>query len=336
MSVANPVSGGQRPLLSVVFSLRNEEDVLAELFDRLYKVLDPLDLDFELVFVNDASTDRTREMLEERCRTDGRVKLINTSRRFGVIRCFLAGFRHARGDAMVYMDADLQDPPELIPTLVEQWRAGADVVHTTRTQRLGEHPVKMWITRMAYQVINAVSDIDIPVDTGNFKLVSRRALDHVLSIEEQDPFLRGLMIWVGFKQVHVPYVRQARHAGETHYPLLKSLNPAGSFITGVISFSSAPLYFALILGLTVSAGSFFYLLWIVATRLMGMHQPGWPAIMVTMLFLGGTILFTIGVLGLYVGKIYNHIKGRPHYVVESTMGFENDRKDAADGRIKTR
>ncbi|MBF0137037.1 MAG: glycosyltransferase family 2 protein [Magnetococcales bacterium] len=313
-----------RLFLSVVFSLRNEEDVLHELFSRLYNTLDSLDLRYELIFVNDDSTDRTLEILREHAARDERVKVINTSRRFGVIRCFLAGFRYARGDALVYMDADLQDPPELIRTLVEKWREGADVVHTTRTKRHGEHPVKMWLTRKAYQIINFVADIEIPVNTGNFKLLSRRVVEQILAIDEQDPFLRGLVIWVGFKQVYVQYERQARHSGTTHYPLLRSANPTRSFVTGVISFSSAPLYFALVMGLLVSVGSFFYLIFVIVTRMMfGWHQPGWPAIMVTMLFLGGTILFTIGVLGLYVGKIYNHIKGRPLVVIESTVNVEH-------------
>ncbi|MBF0175385.1 MAG: glycosyltransferase family 2 protein [Magnetococcales bacterium] len=312
------------PLLSVVFSLRNEEDVLHELFSRLYKTLDQLKLRYELVFVNDDSTDRTLEILKEHAAKDPRVKIINTSRRFGVIRCFLAGFRYARGDALVYMDADLQDPPELIATLVEKWREGADVVHTTRTKRLGESPMKMWLTRQAYRIINFVADIKIPIDTGNFKLLTRRVVEQILSIGEQEPFLRGLVVWVGFKQVYVPYERQPRYSGETHYPLFGSINPTRSFVTGVISFSSAPLYFALVMGLMVSAGSFFYLVFVVVTRLLyGWHQPGWPAMMVTMLFLGGTILFTIGVLGLYVGKIYNHIKGRPLVVIESTVGVED-------------
>jgi dolichol-phosphate mannosyltransferase len=237
----------------------------------------------------------------------------------------MAGFRHARGDAVIYMDADLQDPPELIPTLVEKWQNGAEVVHTTRTRRKGEHPVKMWLTRQAYRIINWVSDIDIPANTGDFKLLSRRALDHLLLLEENDPFMRGLARWIGFKQEQVFYEREARYAGTTHFSLLRSLNPIREFVRGLTSFSSLPLYFALVVGFAVSMGAFAYLLYILFTRLfLGMHLPGWPAIMVTMLFLGGTILFTIGVLGIYVGRIHREIKRRPPYIIESVVGFDRD------------
>ncbi|OSM05200.1 glycosyltransferase family 2 protein [Magnetofaba australis] len=315
----------QPQLLSAVFSMRNEEGVLDELIARMRAALDPVEnLDYELIFVNDDSTDRSLEILTAYAAEDKRIKVINTSRRFGVIQGNLAGFRHAKGDAIVYLDADLQDPPELIPTLIEKWREGAEVVHTTRTHRHGENPVKMAITRGAYRVINFFSEIEIPMDTGNFKLISRRAMDELLKIKEQEPFLRGLVCWVGFKQEFVYYERQARYAGVTHFALLRSFNPTRSFVSGVIAFSTIPLYFALLLGMLVSSGSFAYLLYIIVTRLTGMHQPGWSAIMVTMLFLGGVILFTIGVLGVYIAQIYANVQGRPQYIIDNKINLDED------------
>ena len=316
---------GTNPLISVVLSFRNEEAVIPELISRLNRVMLSLSFDFELLFVNDASTDGSLGLLVRATETNPRIRIITMSRRFGVAPCVIAGFRHARGDAVIYMDADLQDPPELIPELVEKWRAGADVVHTTRTNRKGENAFKMWLTQKAYQVINLASDINVPENTGDFKLLSRRAVDEVLNLNEYDPFLRGLSLWVGFKQAFVYYEREARFAGETHYSLLRSLNPVREFVRGLTSFSSIPLYFALVMGFMVSVGAFLYLLYIVYTRVfLGMHLPGWPAIMVTMLFLGGTILFTIGVLGIYIGRIHQEIKRRPHYIIESKIGFGDD------------
>lgn len=312
-------------LLSVVFSFWNEEEVLPDLIKRVRKTLDSTDLEYELIFVNDTSTDGSLELLTKYREQDERIKIINMSRRFGGAPCVMAGLRHARGDAVIYMDADLQDPPELIPTLIQKWKEGAEVVHTTRTKRRGESAFKMWLTKQAYRAINFVADIDIPENTGDFKLLSRRAVDEVVRLNEHDPFMRGLVRWVGLKQVQVFYERELRFAGETHYSLLRSLNPAREFIRGLTSFSSLPLYFALFLGLLVSVGAFTYLVYIIITSVFfGMHLPGWPALMVTMLFLGGTTLFAIGVLGIYIGRIHQDIKNRPNYIVESTIGFEDD------------
>ena len=310
-------------LLSVVLSFRNEQEVLDELIRRLRQTLDPLDGDYELIFVNDASTDGSLELLLKYNQKDRKIKVINMSRRFGCAPCVMAGLRHAKGDAVMYMDSDLQDPPELIPKLLEKLSEAAEVVHTTRTRRSGEGVFKMWLTRRAYRIINSVADIDIPENMGDFKLLSRRAVNELIRLNEYDPFMRGLVRWIGFKQAWVPYERDARFAGKTHFSLLRSLNPMKEFIRGLVSFSELPLYFSLFLGFLVSVGAFIYLLYIIVTRVfLDMHQPGWPAIMVTMLFLGGIILFTIGILGLYIGKIHHEIKGRPPYIVESKIGFD--------------
>ena len=192
--------------------------------------------------------------------------------------------------------------------------------------------LKIWLTKQAYRIINVLSDIDIPENTGDFKLLSRRAVDEVMRLHECDPFMRGLVRWIGFKQVQVFYERQPRFAGKTHFSLLRSTGPIKEFIRGLTSFSELPLYFALVLGFLVSAGAFAYLIFIIVTKLAGTHLPGWPASMVAMLFLGGTILFAIGILGLYVGRIHRDIRSRPPYIIESKIGIgetaANGRKDS--------
>jgi glycosyltransferase involved in cell wall biosynthesis len=312
-------------LLSVVFSFKNEAPVIPELIRRTELVLSKIDWDYELIFVNDASTDASLEVLLTMRDNNKRIKIITLSRTFGVTPGIIAGMKHAKGDAVVYMDADLQDPPELLPALMQKYKEGFDVVHTTRTGRKGENPLKMWITKRAYRIINFFSEIDIPENTGDFKLISRRAADQLLKLHEYDPFMRGLARWVGFKQAFVLYERLPRFAGKSKFSLLSSLNPIKEFIRGVTSFSEIPLYLSLFLGFFVSIGAFFYLLKIIIERVfLRIHNPGWPAIMVTMLFLGGTILFMIGVLGIYLGKIHSAIKQRPPYIIESAIGFSNN------------
>jgi dolichol-phosphate mannosyltransferase len=210
----------------------------------------------------------------------------------------------------------------LIPTLLQKYKEGFDVVHTTRTKRKGENPIKMWITRRAYNVINFFSEIPIPENTGDFKLISRRAVDQLLKLNECDPFMRGLVRWIGFKQVSVLYEREARFAGKTKFSLLKSLNPGKEFIRGITTFSERPLYLSLFMGFFVSFCAFVYLISIIIERVFfGMHRPGWPAMMVTLLFLGGIILIMIGVLGIYIGKMHIAVKNRPLYVIEKIIGF---------------
>lgn len=306
--------------LSVIFSFYNEEDVLDELIRRVEAALDPLKIEYEMIFVNDLSTDKSLEILSRWAETDSHVKVLNMSRRFGVAPCLRAGLEYASGDAVVYLDADLQDPPELIPQMYEKYLAGADVVNMTRTERLGESAFKMWVTRMAYKIINLLSDIDLPINTGDFKLLSRRVVCEMVRLREQDPFMRGLTRWVGFKQETIYYRREARAGGKTHFPLL-SKGPVNEFRRGILSFSATPLYFALFLGLAVSLSAFLYLGVVLASKLLGYNLPGWTAIMATMLFLGGTILFTNGIMGLYIAQIYNNVKGRPGYIVESSIGI---------------
>jgi dolichol-phosphate mannosyltransferase len=310
-------------LISVIFSFRNEEANIPELLKQLYCVFEKLvnnDMDYELIFVNDDSTDRSFDILLQHRQKNDRIKVINMSRRWGVSPCVMAGLKEAKGDAVIYMDADLQDPPELIPVLIAKWQDGADIVHTTRTKRHGENALKMWLTHMAYKIINLVSDINLMTNTGDFKLLSRSVVDEVIRLDEDDPFIRGLTTWVGFQQTHVFYEREKRFAGDTHFPLF-SKGPIKEFLRGITAFSVLPLYFALIVGFIVSFGAFLYLIAVIVMFYLGWNLPGWSAIMVTMLFLGGTILFTIGVLGIYIGKIYKAIKKRPNFIIREKIGF---------------
>ena len=261
---------GSPPVVSVVLSFRNEAEVLPELLRRLTNVLASLRADYEVIFVNDASVDGSLALLTNAARTDGRLKVMTMSRPFGPAECALAGLAFSRGEAVVLMDADLQDPPELIPTLVARWREGADVVYTVRTVRHGESVLKSWLTRLAYRFLRVTANIDLPVEAGDFRLLSRRVVHELLKLPERSPYLRGLVAWVGFKQVPVPYERQPRFAGHTHFPVLRSVNPWRTLFSGLTSFSTAPLAALLPLGLALSAGC------CVAAAAIWIH-PSWRA-----------------------------------------------------------
>ncbi len=251
----------EQPFISVILSFRNEEEVLEELITRLRAVLNLLPIRYELIFVNDASTDHSLSILTEKAGQDKRIKIINMSRKFGVSECVFAGMEYAKGDAVIYLDADLQDPPELIPQLIEKWLNGTDVVYTVRSSRHGESPLKLALTKHAYRLIALVSDLGLPPEAGDFKLISRRVVKQLLELKERNPYLRGLVRWVGFKQEPVFYERKQRASGETHFPLFRNFfrdlltlrGPVGTFINGLTSFSNFPLLLFLLLGLLISA-----------------------------------------------------------------------------------
>jgi dolichol-phosphate mannosyltransferase len=314
-------SEAEGSLLSVVLSFRNEEEVLPELIQRLTASLEGAGIAYELVFVNDDSTDGSRALLEARLREDPHIKLINMSRRFGVAECVLAGMRHARGAAIVMMDCDLQDPPELLPELVRKWREGADVVYTVRASRAGEPRYKLVLTKWAYRLINAIANTDLPVEAGDFKLLSRRVAEELLRLDEKDPYLRGLVTWIGFRQVPVPYERQARAKGETHFPLFRSKGPFVTFVTGLTSFSMVPLTGFLVLGAAVCALALGGGLWALLRLLTG-GAAGLIAIGSVLLFVSGVQLVGLGIVGIYLGRVFNDVRNRPRYIVESTLGFE--------------
>jgi glycosyltransferase involved in cell wall biosynthesis len=299
----------ERPLISVVLSFRNEAANIPTLISRLDKMFAGENVDYEVLFVNDASSDGSLSLLLAERERNPRVKIVNMSRRFGVAEGVIAGMATSRGDAVVYMDADLQDPPEVIPRLIERWRLGADVVHTVRTRRHGENPLKMAATRLAYRLIQFGSSIELPVDAGDFKLLSRAAVDHLLRLRESDPYLRGLVVWLGFNQVLVPYERDSRHAGSTHFPFF-SRNPWKTFTTGLTSFSFMPIYVCFALA---AAGLVMAFVLAVSGAIF----------MAALTFFWATTIGAIAVVGTYLIRVYKDVRGRPAYIIESVIGNEN-------------
>jgi len=307
-------------LISIVVSFRNEQEVIPELYDRLTKAMANTDCDHEIVFVNDDSTDKSLELLENLARRDRRVKIINMSRRFGVEPCLFAGMAHAQGDAMVTIDADLQDPPELIPTLLERFKEGNEVVYTVRDNRLGEGAVKLGLTRLAYGLIGKFANIHIPIEAGDFRLISRRVAETLLQFDEPNTYLRGLVAWVGFPRASVSYVRQPRSGGTTHFSLF-SKAPAAALFYGITGFSAVPIYAVALTGILTCISSAIALL---VAALGSAINHGWSdmAIWVSfILLLWGGMISAIGVVGLYVSRIHRTTLGRPRYVVKSTMNL---------------
>jgi glycosyltransferase involved in cell wall biosynthesis len=320
---------GAAALISVVFSFRNERQNIPTLVARLAAMFDAEDVDYELIFVNDASTDGSLEALVDERAKNSRVKIMNMSRRFGVSECIRAGMAAASGDAIVYMDCDLQDPPEIIPRLLEKWRNGAGVVHTIRTRRHGESPVKMALTRLAYRLIHVGSSIALPVDAGDFKLLSRPAVDHVLAARESDPYMRGLAVWVGFPQATVPYERDARHAGRTHFPFF-SRNPWKTFTVGLTSFSFMPIYAVGALagaGLLAAAAA---AVWALGGLLLGGRLSTPAALVAIGLFFWSTTLAAIAAVGVYVIRAYKDVRARPQYIVASTIGLPSSGREVPE------
>lgn len=322
------------PVISVVFSFFNEEEVLPELLRRTRAVFGRL-LDggeiggYELIFVNDASTDRSEEILRREARERSDIRLINMSRNFGVSPCVLAGMLYAQGDALVYMDADLQDPPEVIADLVRAWQrdADVDVVHTVRRSRAGETRLKLAITHLGYAILRCVSTIDLPLDAGDFKLLSRRAVNLVMQFQEKRPFLRGLVCWIGLKQTQVSYDRQPRFSGKTKFHVLGIKVVRNFFDSALISFSDAPLKAVTMLGLLLSLFSLFESLWMLTNWCRGMEVPNWLVILAAVLFTGGVQLVSVGILGTYIASIFLESKGRPNFIIRDCLGFERAELD---------
>lgn len=308
-------------MISVILSFLNEEEVLPELIRRVSNVLSNEPEDYEIIFVNDNSTDTSLELLLEARIKNPRIKIINTSRRFGMVECIIAGIEYAKGDAIVYLDTDLQDPPEVIPRLLEKWRNGADVVYTIRTKRDGENPIKMWLTRLAYKVIGLVSEIDLPVDSGNFRLINRKIRKQLLQLNEVEPYLRGLVRWIGFRQEAVYYEREARFAGSCHVPLFGT-GPAKEFMAGLTTFSVVPIFLILIFGLIGSIVSFVSLIVILLSGIAG-GVNGTVSMILFFVLLWSFLLFSIGFVGVYVTRIYKDVRGRPRYIIRDTIGFDN-------------
>jgi polyisoprenyl-phosphate glycosyltransferase len=309
--------------LSVVVPAYNEEDNVERAYDRLAKVLSELGMDWELIFSVDPSSDRTEELIIRLSERDPRVKMLRFSRRFGQPMATLAGIEAARGDAVVVIDCDLQDPPELIPDLVASWCDGYDVVYAQRRTRAGETLPKRIVAALGYRLIARIADVDIPPNTGDFRLMSRRVVDNLVALKESHGFLRGLVGLVGFRQTSVLYDRDPRVAGKSKYnPFFGSVLIG---LNGVIGFSRYPLQISSLLGIALSAFAFLVGVVYLGLKLGGVDFPlGNPTIVIVVCFFSGLQLLSLGVMGEYIGRIYEEIRERPKYIIESRYGWEDE------------
>lgn len=305
-------------MISLVIPCHNEAENLSALYVRVRAVMDTLDESWETVCVNDGSTDDTLEQLLALHEEDPRIVVIDLSRNFGKEAALTAGLDHARGECAIPLDADLQDPPEFIPDLLAKWREGYDVVNAVRLSRDGESWLKRASAHAFYRVITRMSAVDIPADTGDFRLLSRPVLDALKTLTERRRFMKGLFAWVGFRTTSIYYRREPRHAGKTKWNYWRLWNFA---VEGITSFSQVPLQLAAYLGFFVSLLAFLYAIWLVISTLVyGNSVKGYPSMMVTLLFLGGVQLMALGVIGEYLGRIYEESKQRPVYLVRQTWG----------------
>jgi dolichol-phosphate mannosyltransferase len=307
-------------LLSIVIPTYNEQDNIHRIYGRLGDALDGLDLDWELIFSVDPCTDRTEELIVALCEENSRVKMLRFSRRFGQPMATIAGLEAARGDAVIVVDCDLQDPPELIPELVERWLEGYDVVYAQRRTRAGETIPKRIVSAAGYRLIKRIADVDIPPNTGDFRLMSRRVVDNVVALKEGHGFLRGLVGLVGFRQTSVLYDRDPRAAGRSKYNRFLGSLVIG--LNGIVGFSRYPLHLISLMGMVLSALAFTLALAYLGLKLGSVPFPvGNPTIVIVVSFFSGIQLLSLGVIGEYVGRIYDESRNRPKYIVESRHGW---------------
>ena len=308
------------PTLSIVVPMFNEEDVLPILFERLGTYLDDLGESYEIICVNDGSTDRTADLLNDAHQRDNRIKVLNFSRNFGKEIALTAGLDVAKGQAVVPIDADLQDPPELIEAFLEKWREGFDVVYAVRRQRDSDTAMKRWSAAKFYQVINRLSGVPIPANTGDYRLMDQRVVRAIVQLREQNRFMKGLFAWVGFRHAHVAYDRPKRAAGETKFNYWRLWNFA---LDGITGFSTVPLRIAGYIGILTALAAIVYGLFLMLrTMIHGVDVPGYASLMVAVLLIGGLQLVVLGVIGEYLGRLYEESRNRPLYIVESSHGIE--------------
>ena len=320
MRIYSTAMNTYRPVISIVAPVYNEEPILHELYRRISETMDAIGEDWELVLINDGSFDRSFEIMRELREADDRVRLVNFSRNFGHQLAISAGLDYPQGDAVVIIDADLQDPPSVIAEMVKKWREGYEVIYAVRSQRKGETWFKLFTASLFYRVINGITGVNIPVDTGDFRLLDRRAVLALRAVREHHRFMRGLAVWIGFKQIGIEYVREERYAGETKYPFRKMLRFA---LDGITSFSHLPLQLATYLGFVIAGLSVLGILTTVILRLSGSQAFfGQATTLVAVLFIGGIQLISLGIVGEYLGRIYNEVKARPLYIVCDAIGFE--------------
>ncbi|WP_410770795.1 glycosyltransferase family 2 protein [Fontibacillus sp. BL9] len=305
---------------SIIVPMYNEEEVIRHTYTRLKQVMDFSGEKYEIIFVNDGSIDRTAEIVEEICQRDSNVRLIQFSRNFGHQIAISAGMDYAAGRSIVIIDADLQDPPEVILEMLDKWKEGYEVVYGKRVKRKGESLFKKTTALMFYRLLGRLTQVDIPLDTGDFRLIDRKVCDVLKGLKEKNRFVRGLVGWAGFRQARVEYVREERFAGVTKYPLRKMLRFAAD---GITSFSHKPLKIASYIGFVLSFSSFVYLFVVLLQKWLKLGMvPGWASIVAINLFFNGIVLMLLGVMGEYIGRIYDETKDRPLYIVREKLGFE--------------
>ena len=316
---------------SVIIPVYNEEEVLPELYKHLTIIMEQLGESYEIIFVNDGSEDKSFEIMKEMNQKDNRVKIVNLSRNFGHQIAITAGLDYASGDAVMVMDADLQDPPEVLPSFIRKWKEGFDVVYAVRKRRK-ENIFKRISYKVFYRILRAISEVDIPLDSGDFSLLSRRVVDAIRLARESNRFVRGIRSWVGFRQVGIEYERAERYSGDVKYTLPKLIRLGTD---GLFAFSSVPLRIITYLGFAISLLSFIYILYVIAVKLMIDVVPqGWASVMAAVFFLGGIQLTMLGIIGMYIGRIYNEVKQRPLYFVQEIVGFENrSGKQSSNSRL---
>ncbi|MFL0800981.1 MAG: glycosyltransferase family 2 protein [Agarilytica sp.] len=309
-------------LLSLLVPMYNESEVIPIFFERILAVLSELDINWEIVCVNDGSSDDTEALVRRYAEKDARIKLVSFSRNFGKEPAMTAALDYASGDAVVPIDADLQDPPEVIGEMLAKWHEGYDVVFAKRASRDSDTVVKRSTAHWFYTLFNRLSDIPIPENVGDFRLMDKRVADVIRRMPEKDRFMKGLFSWPGFKTAIVEFERQNRESGDSKFNYWKLWNFA---LSGITSFSTAPIRFGTYLGLVIAALSFVYGIYIITkTLFMGADTPGYASIVVIVLFLGGVQLVCIGLLGEYIGRIYKEVKNRPLYVVDKTIGLKDN------------
>ncbi len=312
----------RKELISVVAPVYNEEVVLDTLYERVKAVMVGAGEEWELVLVNDGSRDKSAEVIARLHERDPRVKGINFSRNFGFQIAATAGLDFSRGDAVILTDADLQDPPEVYPAMLAQWRAGYDVVYGVRASREGETWFKLATAKLFYRLIHRITSINIPLDTGDFRLMDRRVINSLRGMNERNRFLRGMIPWIGFRQIGVEYHREARYAGEAKFTSVKKMLPFA--LDAITSFSYFPLQLATILGFITAAVSVISILAVILIRLLAPHEPllGQATTLVVVLFLGSVQLISLGIIGEYLGRIYDEVKGRPLYLIQDSWGLD--------------
>ena len=307
--------------ISIVIPMYCEEEVVRECYNRVTSICNSInDYEYEIICIDDGSRDKTLQILEEIANDDKGVKVISFSRNFGHQCAVTAGLKYVTGDAIVIIDADLQDPPELIPDMVKLWEQGNDVIYGKRKKRKGESTFKLLTASMFYRTLNALADVEIPRDTGDFRLVDRKVVDTINSMPEHNKFLRGLFSWVGYKQYEFEYERKERYAGKTKYPLKKMLKLASD---GIISFSNKPLKILGEIGIISILISFIILIYALISFAFELNDitPGWTSLMVAITFFSGVQLVSIWMISEYIGRIYDETKGRPEYIINKTINL---------------